>query len=432
MAHHHDYQQYPPPPLPHHQYPYHQQPPPQPPQQYLPQPYPPPSHPPPPQYDYPLPHHPNPYDYPLPHHPPPQYPPPAYPTHHYAPDPYDHYPPPRPHHHNHPHPRRNSSKRPREPQPDIGTETPSIKRQAIGNDVLFRVVVPSGQIGKVIGKAGHRVQQVRDLTKATIKIADPIARFEERVIIISSKEKADGGMTDAEKALLQIASLILVDDGNTAQTVSISAAAAASTDPYAAAAAEGHVTPNSVKLLIAGSQAGGLIGVSGQNIDKLRNSSGAAIAVLAPSQLPMCASAHESDRLVQISGESSAVLKAVEEIGVELRANPPKQVISISPTYNLSITRAAQPYMDPNAAAECVTLDMVISETMVGGLIGRAGSNIGRIRTESGAMIKVFGGKGEQKHRQIQLIGTAQQVALAKQRVDEYVYTQLTQQSDDD
>lgn len=40
-------------------------------------------------------------------------------------------------------------------------------------------------------------------------------------------------------------------------------------------------------------------------------------------------------------------------------------------------------------AAEYVTLDMVISETMVGGLIGRAGSNISRIRTESGAMIKV-------------------------------------------
>ena len=32
---------------------------------------------------------------------------------------------------------------------------------------------------------------------------------------------------------------------------------------------------------------------------------------------------------------------------------------------------------------------MLISETMVGGLIGRCGSNISRIRNESGAMIKV-------------------------------------------
>ncbi|XP_021770796.1 flowering locus K homology domain-like [Chenopodium quinoa] len=320
---------------------------------------------------------------------------------------------------------RPSSKRPREPVSDLA-EVPSTKRQALGNDILFRVVVPSGQIGKVIGKGGHRVQKIRDDTKATIKIADPIARYEERVIIVSSRENEAGGISDAEKALLQIASLILADDGSSAPALSIAAA----TDPYAAAAgiSGGHATTNSVKLLIAGSQAGGLIGVSGQNIEKLRNSSGATIAVLAPNQLPLCASAHESDRLVQISGEVSAVMKAVEEIGVELRQNPPKQVISISPTYNLSIARAAQNYMDPNAA-EYVTLDMVISETMVGGLIGRAGSNISRIRTESGAMIKVFGGKGEQKHRQLQLIGSAQQVALAKQRVDEYIYSQLTQQT---
>ncbi|XP_021756107.1 insulin-like growth factor 2 mRNA-binding protein 3 [Chenopodium quinoa] len=344
---------------------------------------------------------------------------------------------------------RPSSKRPREPVSD-SAEVPSTKRQALGNDILFRVIVPSGQIGKVIGKGGHRVQKIRDDTKATIKIADPIAEDEssmqlsvndsllllflgikmairERVIIVSSRENEAGGISDAEKALLQIASLVLADDGSSAPALSIAAA----TDPYAAAAAGisgGHATTNSVKLLIAGSQAGGLIGVSGQNIEKLRNSSGAIIAVLAPNQLPLCTSAHESDRLVQISGEVSAVMKAVEEIGVELRQNPPKQVISISPTYNLSIARAAQNYMDPNAA-EYVTLDMVISETMVGGLIGRAGSNISRIRTESGAMIKVFGGKGEQKHRQLQLIGSAQQVALAKQRVDEYIYSQLTQQA---
>lgn len=57
---------------------------------------------------------------------------------------------------------------------------------------------------------------------------------------------------------------------------------------------------NTIRLLIAGSQAGGLIGVSGQNIEKLRNSSGAMVTVLSPSQLPLCASAHESDRVVQV------------------------------------------------------------------------------------------------------------------------------------
>lgn len=62
----------------------------------------------------------------------------------------------------------------------------------------------------------------------------------------------------------------------------------------------GHVAANTVRLLIAGTQAGGLIGASGQNIENLRNSSGATITVLGQNQMPLCASVHESDRVVQV------------------------------------------------------------------------------------------------------------------------------------
>ncbi|KAF4402358.1 hypothetical protein G4B88_003279 [Cannabis sativa] len=255
-----------------------------------------------------------------------------------------------------------------------GDETAS-KRRVKGQDVLFRIVVPSRQIGKVIGKEGCRIQKIREESKATIKIADAVARHEERVVIVNSKD-SDNSVSDAENALQQIASLILKEDDSTAEASKVGA---------------GHVAANTIRLLIAGSQAGSLIGMSGQNIEKLRNSSGASITVLAQNQLPLCASAHESDRVVQ----------ALEEIGCQLR-----------PT---------------NLAADYVTFEMVISETLVGGLIGRCGSNISRIRNESGATIKVYGGKGEQNQRQIQFGGSIQQVALAKQRVDEYIYSQLIQ-----
>uniref|UniRef100_A0A2N9HY51 K Homology domain-containing protein n=1 Tax=Fagus sylvatica TaxID=28930 RepID=A0A2N9HY51_FAGSY len=257
------------------------------------------------------------------------------------------------------------------------------RRVKSAQDVLFRIVVPSRQIGKVIGKEGCRIQKIREDTKATIKIADAIARHEDRVIIISSKD-SDNKVTDAENALQQIATLILKEDESSTE----------------AKVAAGHVAANTIRLLIAGTQAGCLIGMSGQNIEKLRNSCGAIITILAQNQLPLCASAHESDRVVQ--GDVPAVLKALEEIGTQLRTT--------------------------NLAADYVTFEMMISETLVGGLIGRCGSNISRIRNESGAMIKVFGGKGEQKHRQIQFGGSAQQVHLAKQRVDEYIYSQLIQQ----
>lgn len=55
------------------------------------------------------------------------------------------------------------------------TEESAPKRQAKAQDVIFRVVVPSRQIGKIIGKAGHRIQKIREESKATIKIADAIA-----------------------------------------------------------------------------------------------------------------------------------------------------------------------------------------------------------------------------------------------------------------
>ncbi|XP_021911320.1 uncharacterized protein LOC110825167 isoform X1 [Carica papaya] len=119
---------------------------------------------------------------------------------------------------------------------------------------------------------------------------------------------------------------------------------------------------------------------------------------------------NDSVMLNQVSGDVSAVLKALEEIAYQLRENPPRQVISISPAYNYTSIRPPQPYLDPTSA-DYVTFEMVISETLVGGLIGRCGSNISRIRNESGAMIKqVYGGKGEQKLRCIQFGGSAQQV----------------------
>lgn len=42
-----------------------------------------------------------------------------------------------------------------------------------------------------------------------------------------------------------------------------------------------------------------------------------------------------------------------------------------------------------NLAADYVTLELMVPENLVGGLIGRFGANISRIRNESGANIKV-------------------------------------------
>ncbi|KAK3015836.1 hypothetical protein RJ639_005802 [Escallonia herrerae] len=58
----------------------------------------------------------------------------------------------------------------------IGCDLPPPKRRVVSaQDVLFRIMVPSRQIGKVIGKNGTRIQKIRENSKATIKIADAMA-----------------------------------------------------------------------------------------------------------------------------------------------------------------------------------------------------------------------------------------------------------------
>ncbi|TKY70449.1 RNA-binding KH domain-containing protein PEPPER [Spatholobus suberectus] len=126
------------------------------------------------------------------------------------------------------------------------------------------------------------MQKIQEDTKATIKIVNAITKHEDCVIIVSYKD-IDENVIDVEKALEQIARLILKEDDNSLDASKVTT---------------GHVVANVIKLLIEGSQAGGLIGMSGQNIEKLSNSSGATITILAVNQLPLCAFTHESDRVV--------------------------------------------------------------------------------------------------------------------------------------
>lgn len=49
------------------------------------------------------------------------------------------------------------------------------KRRGKPQDVVFRVVVPSRQIGRVIGKEGNQIRSIREDTRATIKIADAVS-----------------------------------------------------------------------------------------------------------------------------------------------------------------------------------------------------------------------------------------------------------------
>ncbi|RZC86689.1 hypothetical protein C5167_030040 [Papaver somniferum] len=307
------------------------------------------------------------------------------------------------------------------------SSTSSISCSSFHESVVFRIVVPCWQIGRVIGKQGSRISQIRQHTKANIKIADSISRNEDRAIIISSTNE-DNVISEAEKALYHIASVILMETDEYSEPPGIG---------------EAHLVAKTIRLLIAGSQAGCLIGKSGQNIAKIRNLSGATITIMAQNQLPLCASAHESDRVVQISGEVPEVLKSLELIGCELRENPAKKVISIRPVsnsksnaliqspgihlvpnYSISPVVVAPAAPPAHAPGSDMMMEMTILEALAGGFIGKGGSNISRIRNVSGATIKISGPTRDKDHRVIHLSGSSQAVDLARKLVDEYLASQ--------
>jgi hypothetical protein len=77
-----------------------------------------------------------------------------------------------------------------------------------------------------------------------------------------------------------------------------------------------HIT----RLLVPALQAGCLIGRRGDIIRGIRDASGASVRVLSAEELPSCATA--SERVVQVSGEWPASLKALVIICKQLRENP--------------------------------------------------------------------------------------------------------------
>lgn len=309
-----------------------------------------------------------------------------------------------------------------------------------GKEIVFRIIVASNKIGKVIGRQGSKINQLREDTGARIKIADPITPQESRVIIISSMGEDNEETSAAEQALIQIATVILEESGESTATAKVGSR---------------HVGPNMMRLLIAGSQAGSLIGASGKTINEIRNDSGATIKVLPQHLLPICASASDTDRLVQISGEVSQVLKALDHIGVILREYPPKEVTSTRPidyagrsaanrlmifpqavipgyamqTGNSNYSylgtggRAAGGRISSSFSLPKVTVEMKIPSSVAGGLIGKRGSNISQIRSLSGAIVKVIGEK-DVATRTIYFEGNAQQVATAQNLVDTFINAQ--------
>ncbi|KAK9811171.1 hypothetical protein WJX73_008015 [Symbiochloris irregularis] len=323
-----------------------------------------------------------------------------------------------------------SNKRPRsEPEDHIPLER--VKRQAVGAQLQYRLLCPTTQSGKVIGKGGAVVQQIREQTGATIKIGEHIQGCPDRIVTIQSTETADDDLSAAETALFEVHKRMIEGHDD-------------------AMDADGQVT---AQLLIDKSQVGCLIGKGGDIVKTLRNETQAQIHI-GTKDRPMIAS--DADELVQIIGLEAQVAHALRKICDKLRVHPAKakpQTVTLHATsamgsiYSSGMGLRPAPVSNGMALAGLeplahsqgrmgsrssggfssglhmheanmlpqandgpgfqepvdITFWMLIPSAAASTVIGRSGSNVKWIREKLGAYVKINDAEGGSEDRVVQI-----------------------------
>ncbi|GLU01133.1 hypothetical protein SLE2022_184580 [Rubroshorea leprosula] len=167
---------------------------------------------------------------------------------------------------------------------------------------VFRLIVPVGKVGSIIGRKGELIKKMCDETRARIRILEAPVGTPDRIVLISGKEEPDAQLPPATDAAVRVfrrvSGLSTLEGDDTGSAVAGAAFC-------------------SIKLLVASSQAINLIGKQGSTIKSIQESTGATVRILAEEELPSYATSEE--RLVDIHGEAMKVLKALEAVLGQLR-----------------------------------------------------------------------------------------------------------------
>lgn len=290
------------------------------------------------------------------------------------------------------------------------------------DETVYRILCPIKKIGSVIGRGGDIIKRLRDETHSKIKVDDPIPGTDERVVIIFSPSMKisredpvnnDNDVTEevhdemephcpAQHALLKVHQRIAEDDG-----------------VFTGAAVREESNEDEMvtaRILVPSNQVGCLLGKGGHVIQRLRTETGANIRILPEDHLPPCAM--RSDELIQISGISAIVKKALYEVSTLLYHNPRPPMKNPVPDQGFYPHGTPMGNMPPerhpmshrnsgfhgpppipwggdvprfppgNATAE-FSMKILCPAERIGGVIGKGGSIVKQIQHETGTRIQV-------------------------------------------
>ncbi|XP_021274914.1 KH domain-containing protein HEN4 isoform X5 [Herrania umbratica] len=193
-----------------------------------------------------------------------------------------------------------------------GRQGPPVTIVPLPGEVSFRIICHVSSIGGVIGNSGAVVSQLRRETSSRIHCEEPVRGSAHRVILIvgsgsverrfSLSEGEECDVSCAQEAMVRVFERVWVVEaqrewGN---------------------ACDGEDEEAYCGVLADTTQIGAVVGRGGNNIVRMRTETGAKIRILPP---PPCG--RKNDELIQITGGTLAVKKALVAVSGCLQACPP-------------------------------------------------------------------------------------------------------------
>ncbi|KAF6171834.1 hypothetical protein GIB67_007355 [Kingdonia uniflora] len=252
-------------------------------------------------------------------------------------------------------------------------------------NTVYRYLCLGRKIGIIIGKGGDAVRQLREETKSRIKIGDSVLGCDERVVTICSSsletnvfEITGDNICPAQDALLRVHDSVAYDEGRNGEDGE-------------------EAWQVTARLLVPSDQVGCIIGKGGKVIHNIRTETGTEIRIIKNDLLPPFAMG--SDAILQIIGDESVVKKALYQMSFLLHDNPSKSqhllTSGIPHQYDGPYTRGDRflksycPGPRDEGCSQEFSLILVCPIGNVGGVIGKGGSFIKKIKQDTEAYIEI-------------------------------------------
>ncbi|XP_073526209.1 uncharacterized protein [Phyllobates terribilis] len=311
-------------------------------------------------------------------------------------------------------------------------------------ELIIRVLCPSDKIGRVIGKAGMSIRNIRQATGAQIEVVDNKGKGEDSLVTVISSESVDDVKSMAVEAVLLLQDKINDED---AETVTI-------------------------RLLVSSKVIGCIIGKGGSIINEIRSKSKADVRI-SKGKSPKYGDS--DDEFVEVGGKVVNVRDALVQIVLRLRDdvlknkdngyNPSSPVAesvhpsigasagsySIPSTFTMSplryeqerepATRMSRLYgYEPLMMGEGshgsmpsystklygrmtppTTLEIVIPLGTLSKVMGKGGANLANIRQISGAVVEISESVTSRGDRVALVSGTAEQKRSAENLIQAFI-----------